>query len=94
MKKLSELLENTTVGTLYGDGSAAIAGLTYDSRAVKPGDCFFAVPGTQSDGYDYIPSAVAKGAAAVVCERMSWSKTRRGRWPTWRRRSTAIRAAN
>ena len=70
MKKLFELLENTTVGTLYGDGSAAIAGLTYDSRAVKPGDCFFAVPGTQSDGHDYIPSAVAKGAAAVVCERM------------------------
>ena len=70
MKKLSELLENTTVGALYGDGSAAIAGLTYDSRAVKPGDCFFAVPGTQSDGHDYIPSAVAKGAAAVVCERM------------------------
>ena len=101
MKKLFELLENTTVGALYGDGSAAIAGLTYDSRAVKPGDCFFAVPGTQSDGHDYIPSAVAKGAAAVVCERMpetasrmSWSKTRRGRWPTWRRRSTAIRAAN
>ena len=70
MKKLSELLENTTVGALYGDGSAAIAGLTYDSRAVKPGDCFFAVPGTQSDGHDYIPSAVARGAAAVVCERM------------------------
>ena len=70
MKKLFELLENTTVGALYGDGSAAIAGLTYDSRAVKPGDCFFAVPGTQSDGHDYIPSAVAKGAAAVVCERM------------------------
>ena len=70
MKKFSELLENTKVGALYGDGSAAIAGLTYDSRAVKPGDCFFAVPGTQSDGHDYIPSAVAKGAAAVVCERM------------------------
>ena len=30
MKKLFELLENTTVGALYGDGSAAIAGLTYD----------------------------------------------------------------
>jgi UDP-N-acetylmuramoyl-L-alanyl-D-glutamate--2,6-diaminopimelate ligase len=37
---------------------------------VKPGDCFFAVPGTQSDGHDYIPIAVEKGAAAIVCERM------------------------
>ena len=61
MKKFSELLENTKVGALYGDGSAAIAGLTYDSRAVKPGDCFFAVPGTQSDGHDYIPSAAVSG---------------------------------
>ena len=70
MKKLSELLKNTPVGALHGDGSAPVAGLAYDSRAVKPGDCFFAVPGTQSDGHDYIPMAVEKGAAAVVCERM------------------------
>ena len=70
MKKLSELLKNTPVGALHGDGSAPVAGLAYDSRAVKPSDCFFAVPGTQSDGHDYIPMAVEKGAAAVVCERM------------------------
>ena len=70
MKKLTDILKNTPVREVCGDTAAAIGGLGYDSRAVKQGDCFFAVPGTQSDGHDYIPSAVAKGAAAVVCERM------------------------
>lgn len=70
MKTLKELLRNTPVTALHGDDSAAVAGLVYDSRAVGPGDCFFAVRGTQNDGHDFIPAAVAKGAAAVVCERL------------------------
>ena len=70
MKKISEILQNTPVKALQGDGSVMVGGLVYDSRAVKPGDCFFAVPGTQSDGHDYIPAAVTKGAAVIVCEQM------------------------
>ena len=70
MKKLTDILKNTPVREVRGDAGIAVAGLVYDSRAVKPGDCFFAVPGTQSDGHDYIPMAVEKCAAAVVCERM------------------------
>ena len=70
MKKLTDILQNTPVREVRGDANAAVGGLVYDSRAVKPGDCFFAVPGTQSDGHDFIPAALGKGAAAVVCERM------------------------
>lgn len=70
MKTLKELLKDTPVEALHGDDSAAVAGLIYDSRAVRPGDCFFATRGTQCDGHDFIPSAIAKGAAAVVCERL------------------------
>ena len=70
MKKLSELLSTTTVGELLGDPETAIHGLTYDSRAVGAGDCFFAVPGTLRDGHDFIPAAVGAGAAAIVCERI------------------------
>ena len=70
MKKLTDILKNTPVREVCGDTAAAIGGLVYDSRAVKPGDCFFAVLGTPSDGHDYIPMAVEKGAAAIVCERM------------------------
>ena len=39
-----------------------------DSRAVKPGDLFVAIKGTQVNGHDYIGKAIARGAIAVVCE--------------------------
>jgi UDP-N-acetylmuramoyl-L-alanyl-D-glutamate--2,6-diaminopimelate ligase len=44
----------------------AVAGLTADSRDVKPGFVFAALPGTVADGAAYIPQAVAAGAIAVV----------------------------
>ncbi|MGB0575505.1 MAG: UDP-N-acetylmuramoyl-L-alanyl-D-glutamate--2,6-diaminopimelate ligase [Alphaproteobacteria bacterium] len=43
-----------------------IVGLTADSRAVKPGYLFAALPGTQSDGRDFIADALARGAAAIL----------------------------
>lgn len=70
MKQLFRLLSDTAVRALHGDGETPIGGLSCDSRAVRPGDCFFTVRGTQSDGHRYIPSAVERGAAAVVCEEL------------------------
>ncbi len=43
-----------------------ITGLTADSRAVKPGYLFAALPGTKSDGRDYIAAALRQGAAAIL----------------------------
>ena len=70
MKTLKDLLKDTPVTVLHGDGSTTVAALAYDSRAVTRGDCFFATRGTQSDGHDFIPDAVAIGASAVVCEQL------------------------
>lgn len=51
---------------------AASAGLirelTLDSRKVRPGDLFLAVPGGQQDGRLHIADAIARGAAAVAYE--------------------------
>ncbi|MCU1717624.1 UDP-N-acetylmuramoyl-L-alanyl-D-glutamate--2,6-diaminopimelate ligase [Pseudomonas sp. 5P_3.1_Bac2] len=48
--------------------SALIRELTLDSRKVRPGDLFLAVPGTQQDGRVHISDAIARGAAAVAFE--------------------------
>ena len=48
---------------------AEVSGVTADSRAVKPGYVFFAVPGVRADGLSFAAQAVANGAAAIVAGR-------------------------
>ena len=69
MRLLSELLGDVRVLNNI-ELNPQIQGLEYDSRKVKAGDCFFAVVGTASDGHNFIPSAIEKGARAVVCQRL------------------------
>ena len=50
-----------------------VRGLTADSRQVRPGDLFAALPGTRADGRAFISEAVAKGAVAVLApEGTTW----------------------
>jgi UDP-N-acetylmuramoyl-L-alanyl-D-glutamate--2,6-diaminopimelate ligase len=46
--------------------AVVVSGLAMDSRAVKPGDLFFALAGTRTDGARFIDSAVAAGAVAIA----------------------------
>ena len=69
-RRLSEILASAEVERFITSRDVELAGLTYDSRAVKAGDCFFAVRGTQVDGHKYIDAAVEAGAVAVVCEQL------------------------
>ena len=70
MKRLHDIIASVEVVSLVGDAQVEISALNYDSRRVAEGDCFFAVVGVQSDGHNYIPQAVERGARAVVCERL------------------------
>src|ERR671914_2341962 len=60
-----------TLRELMGSGSSdvEIKALAYSSRSVTPGTLFFCVPGFRSDGHDYAPDAVERGAVALVCQR-------------------------
>lgn len=62
---LSELLGEST---LVAD--PVITGITLDSRKVAPGDVFVACRGSVSDGHAFIGDAIARGAAAIVVDRV------------------------
>lgn len=52
------------------DGTEEVtAGVEFDSRALRPGGLFVAVPGERVDGHDFAASAVADGAAGVLAAR-------------------------
>jgi len=48
------------------DSDGFVGGLTCDSRDVKAGYVFAALPGTVTDGRKYIENAIEKGAAAIL----------------------------
>jgi UDP-N-acetylmuramoyl-L-alanyl-D-glutamate--2,6-diaminopimelate ligase len=60
-----------TLRDLMGPGApeVEISGLAYASQSVTAGALFFCVPGFRSDGHDFAPDAVNRGAAALVTER-------------------------
>jgi UDP-N-acetylmuramoyl-L-alanyl-D-glutamate--2,6-diaminopimelate ligase len=63
-----------TLGDLFSEAqghpgaSIPVTGLASDSRQVKAGNVFVAVPGTAADGMSFAAKAVAAGAVAVVGE--------------------------
>jgi UDP-N-acetylmuramoyl-L-alanyl-D-glutamate--2,6-diaminopimelate ligase len=58
---LNQLLPQASSATLVRE-------LTLDSRKVRPGDLFLAVPGYQQDGRVHITDAISHGAAAIAYE--------------------------
>lgn len=66
--RLQEVLEDVRVTGGSAPMDLEITGVVCDSRRVKPGDLFVAIRGYQADGHRYIPMAVEKGCAAVLCE--------------------------
>jgi UDP-N-acetylmuramoyl-L-alanyl-D-glutamate--2,6-diaminopimelate ligase len=58
-----------------GPGDPEITAVTEDSRRVEPGALFVAVTGTAADGHDFIPDALARGAAAVAVEQRAAPST-------------------
>jgi UDP-N-acetylmuramoyl-L-alanyl-D-glutamate--2,6-diaminopimelate ligase len=64
---LAELLGMGRTDNLR-DGPGILSGVTLDSRAVRPGDLYAALPGTRTHGAAYSDQAVAAGAVAILTD--------------------------
>ncbi len=60
------LLARDLLAVPQGAGALSIEGIALDSRKVRPGYLFAALPGTTGDGRRHIADAVAHGAVAVL----------------------------
>ena len=75
-KQLSQILpafkntvvaaDGSTITDLSEINNIQISSLVFDSREVTVGSLFFALPGTHTDGNNYIEQAILAGANAVV----------------------------
>lgn len=63
---LAELADQ--LGTAAPDAAAEVTGITHDSRAVRPGDLYAALPGARLHGADFVTQAAGLGAAAVLTD--------------------------
>ena len=80
-----ELLDGAEI--LEQSGNPNVRGLEYDSRRVKPGDAFVAMRGERSDGNQFIDTAIAAGAVAIVSDsatekprtQAAWARVAHGR---------------
>jgi UDP-N-acetylmuramoyl-L-alanyl-D-glutamate--2,6-diaminopimelate ligase len=68
--KIEKILKGIDVVSQSGEKSADILSIEFDSRKVSAGSLFVAVKGYSSDGHDFINSAIASGAVAVICEKL------------------------
>ena len=69
--KLSELIKGVNLKSATGNMDIEISNIAYDSRKVTPGTLFVAIKGLKTDGHLYIKDAAAKGAAALITEKIS-----------------------
>lgn len=75
MQPLPNVLQATQPLAVHGDPHRPVALVTQDSRRVRPGACFVAVPGFTVDGHDFLPQAIAAGATTLAVQA--------GRRPAW-----------
>ena len=66
--RLDRIIKNSGASIVEGSGSIDITSICSDSRKVTAGAAFIAVKGFASDGHDYIPMALGKGARVIVYE--------------------------
>ena len=67
---LSDIIKGVRIEEVIGNVQCDIADVNIDSRRIGQDHLFVAMRGTQVDGHKYIPSAIEKGATAILCEEL------------------------
>src|SRR5919202_514847 len=55
---------------VQGDPDVDVQGVSYDTRLLRPGELFVAIPGFERDALTFVPQALERGASAVVAEKL------------------------
>ncbi|MFC8989553.1 UDP-N-acetylmuramoyl-L-alanyl-D-glutamate--2,6-diaminopimelate ligase [Streptomyces sp. NPDC057115] len=63
---LTELADQ--LGAPAPEHAPEVTGITHDSRAVRPGDLYAALPGARAHGADFVSQAASLGAVAVLTD--------------------------
>lgn len=66
--KLSELIVRLESPRVEGAPDGEVTGIVHDSRRVRPGYAFVAIPGEHRDGLEFVGDALARGASVIVSE--------------------------
>lgn len=67
--RVSEIIKLLSNDVQHIGGDPDIQAVVLNSRQVRPGYIFAAIPGSISDGADYVEDALSRGAVAVVSEK-------------------------
>lgn len=58
-----------SIGGRFSGPAVEVRGVTHNAQTAAPGLMFAAIQGAKSDGHNYIPQALERGATAVLSER-------------------------
>lgn len=73
----AEVVAQVAKGTLIGNSDLEVQGCIIDSRQARGGEMFFALPGEQVDGYDYIEAAWKNGAVLAIADEVRFQGSKK-----------------
>jgi UDP-N-acetylmuramoyl-tripeptide--D-alanyl-D-alanine ligase len=66
VSEVAALVGGRLEGGEPGAGEAPVAGVSIDSRTLRPGELFFAIIGAHRNGHDFVGQALERGACGLV----------------------------
>ena len=90
MQLLKDILYKVHITSTSGSTDVEVNSICFDSRKVQPGSLFIAVVGLQSDGHDFIETAISAGATSILCVKLPETISDKVTFVTVKDSSTAL----